>query len=63
MLTGCGTRTIVIQPGTVAVTTGWTKGVGVAAPDAKGELVPSVADLPPGTMVKVPAQGTEGKVK
>lgn len=56
---GCGTRTIFIQPGTVSVTSGWVKGVKVAAPDAKGELVPSVADLPPGTLVRVPDQSKD----
>lgn len=61
---GCGTRTIFVQPGTVAVTTGWTKGVSVAVPDAKGELTPSVADLPPGTMIQVPqVPKQEGKGK
>lgn len=57
MLTGClGSRTIFILPGTVAVTTEWTKDVKVAAPDKDGNLVVTEADLPPGTAVKVPKE-------
>lgn len=54
MLSGCGTRFIVSMPGTVGVLKKEIKGADVLLPDKTGELAPGKADLPAGTLIRVP---------
>ncbi len=58
MMTSCVGRkqAIFIKPGTVGITAKWERDVKVFVPNKEGDLVPAVADLPPGTAVKIPKE-------
>ncbi len=51
---GCGRRVIFVQPGTFVRTDKELKGVGVWAPDDKGELIYGTADIPAGAPIAIP---------
>ena len=57
-LSGCGTRTILVQPGETLALAKPVDAV-VFAPDKVGTLVESPATLPAGTLVKVPASAVQ----
>ena len=54
ILSGCGRRTILVQPGTIVKTAREYKGVSVFAPDKDGNLIETTADIPAGASVVIP---------
>jgi len=53
-LSGCGTRTIVIQPGETLVVEKPIPGARLLVPDENGNLVGRSVDIPAGALVKTP---------
>ena len=56
-LLGCGTEIILEQPGTIVKNYKALKGVEVLVPDGKGNIVPGIATIPAGAMIRVPLEG------
>lgn len=55
LLTGCGTRGLIITPGVEMVNEKWIRGATVSAPDKDGNMVPGVkVDIPPGAIIIAP---------
>lgn len=51
---GCGNKSIIVQPGTVGVVMSEIQGAKVAFPDSSGNLVTTTCTIPVGADVKVP---------
>lgn len=51
---GCGSKSIIVQPGTVGVVVSEISNAKVAFPDSSGNLITTTCTIPVGADVKVP---------
>jgi hypothetical protein len=55
LLSGCGSKGLIITGGTEMVNEKWIRGATVSAPDKDGNMVPGVKiDVPPGAIIIAP---------